>query len=148
MIRLEPTVQFSLAIEPQDFRKGIDGFCSLIKHQFDGLPNSGTTYVFINRARTMLRFLSYDGTGYWLMTKRISSGRFKGWPKTGSSVLSKASAKEISIIIKGANPYEPTSRPTTEKQPAGKDLHSAEAALSSASRISRGNPIGTSYHRH
>jgi transposase len=39
-------------------------------------PRSGTLFVFINRNKTMVRSLIYDGTGFWLMTKRLSKGRF------------------------------------------------------------------------
>jgi hypothetical protein len=33
-------------------------------------------FVFVNRPRTMLRILHYDGTGYWLATKRLSQSQW------------------------------------------------------------------------
>ena len=48
----------------------------------------------------MIRALSYDGTGFWLMTKRLSRGRFQGWP-TGEQAVSAASARELRLIMGG-----------------------------------------------
>jgi len=64
-------------------------------------PRDGSVIVFINRARTMIRALSYDGNGYWLMTKRLSKGRFSGWP-SGQRALSHTSARELRIILSAA----------------------------------------------
>ena len=46
----------------------------------------------------MIRALSYDGTGYWLMTKRLSKGRFTGWPSSDGA-LSLTSARELRQIL-------------------------------------------------
>lgn len=64
------------AINPADFRCGIDGFVAICRRQLAQDPRSGILFVFINRNKTMIRALSYDGTGFWLMTKRLSKGKF------------------------------------------------------------------------
>jgi len=38
---------------------------------------SGTVFVFRNRRRTAIKALVYDGQGFWLCHKRLSSGRFR-----------------------------------------------------------------------
>jgi len=48
----------------------------------------------------MIRALSYDVNGYWLMTKRLSRGKFTGWPD-GQRALSPTSARELRIILSG-----------------------------------------------
>lgn len=150
MIQLSASARFVLGVKPQDFRKGIDGLVSQVKHCLGSEPQSGDTFVFINRSKTMMRFLSYDGTGYWLMTKRLSAGRFKWWPADDASAISDATAKEISAMIKGANPHETSTRGTTENQPAKKPLPYQQTHIPSSSGFSRGNRIGTSCtgHRH
>ena len=85
MILLTHETTIRLGVAPADFRRGIDGFVALCKNELLQEPRDGCVFVFINKARTMIRALSYDGTGYWLMTKRISKGRFTGWP-TGQQV--------------------------------------------------------------
>ena len=80
MIFLTHQTPILLGVAPADFRKGIDGFVAVCEQTLALQPRDGTVFVFINRARTMIRALSYDGSGYWLMTKRLSKGRFAGWP--------------------------------------------------------------------
>jgi len=65
-------------------------------------PRDGTLYVFINRARTMIRALVYDQGGFWLMTKRLSAGRFTGWPVAGVAV-SGATACELRVLLAGGS---------------------------------------------
>ena len=101
MILLTHQTPILLGVAPADFRKGIDGFVALCTATLGSAPRDGTVLVFTNRARTMLRALSYDGNGYWLMTKRLSQGRFSGWP-TGDQPMTPASARQLRQLISGA----------------------------------------------
>lgn len=112
MILLTHESRIQLGVQPADFRKGVDGFVSLCKNQLLLEPRDGTIFVFINRARTMIRALSYDGTGYWLMTKRLSRGKFKHWP-AGQEALSAASARELRQIISGEQWQQHDAAPPT-----------------------------------
>jgi hypothetical protein len=63
-----------IATEPADFRVGIDGLAALCRSRLTHEPCCGILFVFINRNKTMIRTLAYDGIGFWLMTKRLSKG--------------------------------------------------------------------------
>lgn len=76
MIQLTPQMRLLVAVEPVDFRKGIDGLCAVCRQRLDLDPFSGTLFVFVNRSRQAIRLLAYDGQGYWLCHKRLSRGRF------------------------------------------------------------------------
>jgi transposase len=65
------------AIEPVDFRKGIDGLAAVCKQKLQKDPFSGVMFVFVNKSRQALRLLVYDGQGFWLCHKRLSSGRLR-----------------------------------------------------------------------
>lgn len=88
MIHLTASTAILIATHPADFRKGIDGLVALCQQGLQQNPRSGTLYVFINRAATMIRILVYDrqGSGYWLMTKRLSRGRYRGWPRREQAI--------------------------------------------------------------
>lgn len=86
MIHLTAETHILIAITPADFRQGIDGLAAVCRHRLLLDPRSGTVFVFINRNKTMVRALTYDGTGFWLMTKRLSKGKFQNWPISNKSI--------------------------------------------------------------
>jgi transposase len=98
MILLTHETRILLSVAPADFRRGIDGFVAVCQNTLALQPRDGSVIVFINRARTMIRALSYDVNGYWLMTKRLSRGKFTGWPD-GQRALSPTTARELRIIL-------------------------------------------------
>lgn len=101
MIHLTSDTQILLAIQPADFRCGIDGFAALCRRQLTQEPRNGTLFVFINRRRTMLRALCYDGTGFWLMSKRLSKGRFQDWPRSYQEPVAPLAAKQLKALLQG-----------------------------------------------
>ena len=105
MIHMTSSTRILLATQPADFRKGIDGFDALCRLALKEDSRSGTHFVFINRSRTMVRILSYDGTGFWLSSKRLCKGKFQGWPRQGETINA-MSAVKLGLLLQGA----PTSR--------------------------------------
>ena len=83
MIQLTPQMRILLAVEPADFRKGIDGLAQLCRQRLRDDPLSGALFVFANRRRKALKLLVYAGYGNTeIMGRRFRpKGRFRG--KTG-----------------------------------------------------------------
>lgn len=88
-----------LSSKPVDFRKGIDGLAGLCEHELKTNPRSGTLFVFISRDLTKVKILTYEGNGFWLITKRLSKGRFK-FPKLAEP-LSSYHAGELRKLLLG-----------------------------------------------
>ena len=101
MLQLSADTAILVATQPQDFRKGIDGFIAVCQGTLKQNPRADIRFVFINRNRTMVRVLAYDGTGFWLMTKRLSKGRFQGWPRSEQRVEPIA-ATRLRALLKGS----------------------------------------------
>ena len=80
MLQITPQLKILVAIDPADFRKGIDGLVQLCKQSLQQDPFTGAVFVFRNRRRTAIKALVYDGQGFWLCHKRLSTGRFPHWP--------------------------------------------------------------------
>ena len=112
MIRLTPSTTVMVAIAPIDFRRQIDGLAAHCRQALSSDPMSGAWFVFINRARTMIRVLVYDGTGFWLMTRRLSRGRFQGWPTAGGS-LSPMAARTLMQMLQAQGGPAPVAVDTT-----------------------------------
>ena len=81
MLQINATTRISLAIDPVDFRKGIDTLAAYCKRHMGLDPFSGKLFVFRNRSATAVKLLIYDGNGFWLCHKRFSKGKLQWWPK-------------------------------------------------------------------
>ncbi len=104
MIQITPHMRIMVAIEPADFRRGIDGLARLCKSELKADPFSGTLFVFRNRRETAIKILTYDSQGFWLCHKRLSSGRFRCWPKSQTKGVKFLEAHELQVLIFGGNP--------------------------------------------
>lgn len=103
MIQVTAHMRIWIAIEPADFRKGIDGLARVCREALSCDPFSGAVFVFRNRRATALKILVYDGQGFWLCQKRMSKGRFGWWPRESTTTVSLA-PHELHVLLSGGNP--------------------------------------------
>lgn len=105
MIQVTPQMRVLVAIEAVDFRKGIDGLTRVAREELKSDPFSGTVFVFRNRRGTAVKLLVYDGQGFWLCQKRLSTGRFNHWPSAtaasspAGSLARKLRAHELHVLL-------------------------------------------------
>lgn len=104
MIQITPQMRILVAVEPADFRKGIDGLARLCKEALKQDPFDGGVFVFRNRRRTALKVLVYDGQGFWMCHKRLSSGRFKWWPTEGTDAARTLASHQLLVLLSAGNP--------------------------------------------
>ena len=104
MIALTPQMRILEAVEPVDFRNGIDGLGGVCRRQLREDPLSGCVFVFRNRRGTALKILVYDGQGFWLCQKRLSQGRFRGWPQSAAEALREMEARELQLMLWNGDP--------------------------------------------
>lgn len=68
-----------LAVEPVDIRTRYDGLRALASSTCGLIRLAGALFVFTNKARDRIKLLHWDGTGVWVLAKRLEKGRFN-WP--------------------------------------------------------------------
>jgi transposase len=105
MLQITPQHRLLLAVEPVDFRKGICGLKALCKQKLSCDPFSGVIFAFTNRARTSVKLLVYDASGFWLCQKRFSQGRLAWWPNDKNETVS-LRASELQILLAQGNPIK------------------------------------------
>lgn len=105
MLSLTPTQPLFLAVQPCDFRKGIDSLAALCQQQCQQDPFSGTIFVFTNKNRTAIKALVYDGSGFWLFLKRFSAGKLKWWPATSEEAY-RLKPVELLILFNQGHPLQ------------------------------------------
>lgn len=110
MLQLTPQMRILVAIEPVDFRKGIDGLVRLCKDRLEEDPFAGTVFAFRNRRGTALKVLMYDGQGFWLCHKRLSENRFRWWPG-GRAGVCRLAAHQLLVLFSAGNPAATAAAP-------------------------------------
>jgi transposase len=106
VIQITPQMHVLVAVEPVDFRCGIDGMARLCRERLQADPFSGAVYVFRNRRGTAIKVLVYDSQGFWLCHKRLSVGKFGRWPaaaEVGAQATS-LRAHELTVLLAAGNP--------------------------------------------
>ena len=104
MIQITPQMRILVAVEAVDFRKGIDGLARVCQDHLNGDPFSGGLFMFRNRSGTSVKILVYDGRGFWLCQKRLSSGRFRVWPSSTDRASPALEAHEVQVLLAGGDP--------------------------------------------
>ena len=104
MIQITPQMRIMVAIEPADFRRGIDGLARMCNGVLQEDPFSGCVFVFRNRKATAIKILVFDGQGFWLLQKRLSNGKFGWWPSCKNGVSKTLAAHQLQVLLAAGNP--------------------------------------------
>jgi transposase len=110
VIQVTPQMRILVAVEPVDFRCGIDGLARVCDAVLTTDPFSGTVFVFRNRRGTAIKLLTYDTQGFWLAQKRLSRGRFRWWP-TSATATTALEAHQLQRLVMAGNPAAPDVAP-------------------------------------
>jgi transposase len=111
MIQITPHMRILVAVQPVDFRKGIDGLAALCRQVLSSDPLGGTLFVFCSRRRHAIKCLTYDGQGFWICQKRLSQGRFSGWPKADSGGSLRLDAYQLQLLLWNGDPAQANTAP-------------------------------------
>jgi transposase len=104
-----------LPLSRLNYRKGIDGLAGVCKNVLGSDPFSGYVFVFMNKKKTAIKILVYDGQGFWLCQKRLSSCRFCWWPDKRESALMRLLVHELQLVIWNGNPEYAQAAPMWKK---------------------------------
>ena len=119
MIQVTPQMRILVAVEPEDFRKGIDGLARVCREVLQRDPFSGCVFVFRNRRAKAIKILTYDGQGFWLCQKRMSKGRFRWWPQCSSALSKVLEAHQLPVLLSGGDACAAKGAPTFRRVDLG-----------------------------
>ena len=105
-----------LALEPCDMRMGFNGLATAATEKLSQALAPDALFVFINKRRTRVKLLCFDGTGTWLATKRLEKGSFS-WPgpsETGQRKITLA-PEALRLLLDGVDMRGARFRPWYER---------------------------------
>ncbi len=73
---LTHSVKVCLATRPCDLRKSFDTLSTVVREELREDPLSRKVFVFLNRGGDRIKLLYWDGSGLWILAKRLERGRF------------------------------------------------------------------------
>jgi len=100
MLAFPAAIRIYVAVEPVDMRKQYDGLWAAAQHHLGEDPKDGAVFCFTNRERTRLKLLYWDGTGVWVLAKRLEQGRFS-WPAPSDARAKLSLAPEALALLVG-----------------------------------------------
>lgn len=98
MLTFTGSLKVFVAVEPCDMRKGFNGLHAMASEQLGEDPRQGALFVFTNRRHNRIKILYFDGTGLWVMTKRLEEGTFS-WPKSVEPGTAKLSIRPEALAM-------------------------------------------------
>lgn len=105
MFGLNEQTQVFVRTGVTDGRLGIDGLRGLVGKAMCRDVLTGALYVFCNGRRNRVCCLLWDGSGFWLATKRVERATF-AWPRNDAQV-GQMSWAQLRLLLDG---FELTSR--------------------------------------
>jgi transposase len=117
MLSFSGSLKVFVAVEACDMRKGFNGLYAAVSERLGEDPRSGTLFAFSNRRHTRIKILYWDGTGLWVLTKRLEKGTFC-WPKAVEPGVSKfkLTPQALAMLTDGVDLRGARLRPWYERE--------------------------------
>ena len=77
LLSLPGHVQYYLFMGNADMRRTFEGLCGLVRNEMDQNPLDHQVYIFINKRRTQVKLLCWEGDGFCIFHKRLEAGTFE-----------------------------------------------------------------------
>jgi transposase len=116
MLHLSGSCSYYLYSGHTDMRKAFDGLSGLVKSQMSLDALSGSVFIFLNRRRTHIKLLLWEGDGFSIYYKRLEKGTFE-LPAAGAvkSSTIMMDARQLQLILQGVSLKNISFRPRLRK---------------------------------
>ena len=85
-----------------DFRKGVNGLCSLISSETGISLFEKNLFIFCNKKKDQLRIVYWDNSGFAMWLKRLEEEKF-AWPKRQEKMLFEINLTKLKWLLSGVN---------------------------------------------
>lgn len=116
MLHLSTACTYYLYSGITDMRKGFDGLCGITQSKMSLNALSGSVFIFMNRRRTQVKLLVWEGDGFAIYQKRLERGTYELPPAAGSSSTLVMDARQLQLILQGISLKKVVYRPRLGKR--------------------------------
>ena len=103
MLTLSEATCYYIYLYNTDMRKGFDSLCGIVSSEMRFDPLSSDVYVFINRRRTQIKLLHWEGDGFALYYKRLEQGTYELPQVQGNECCTSVSIGHLQNIFQGVS---------------------------------------------
>ena len=93
--------RFFLYALPTDMRKGFDALCGTVYNEMKLDPLNGDLYLFINRSRSHIKMLHWQGDGFAIFYKRLEKGTYEIPIAETNTTGVKITSEQLLFILQG-----------------------------------------------
>jgi len=101
MLHLSSTTRYYLYRSAADICKGFDSLSGLISSQMQRDALSGDIFIFLNRNRTHMKLLLFEGDGFALYYKRLEQGTYELPICSISDTTMAITSQQLQFILQG-----------------------------------------------
>ena len=94
----EKSRQYYLYDRPTDMRKSFNTLGTIVKHEMLLPLTSGAGFIFINRRKTHIKMLMWEGDGFSLYFKRLEQGTYEHPTNLESHVINH---EKLMLVLQG-----------------------------------------------
>ena len=117
MLTLSESTCYYIYLAYTDMRKGFDSLSGIVSSRMHFNPLSSDVYIFINRRRTQMKLLHWEGDGFALYYKRLEQGTYE-FPKTDKKECCiNVGIKHLEKIFQGVSVNQNRQRKRYQHQP-------------------------------
>lgn len=102
MLSLQSGNRYMLYQGWADARKSFDGLSGIVTNEMHLPLQTGDVFVFINRRRTHIKLLQWEGDGYGVYCKRLEEGTFE-MPAAGPGAHVLLTVRQLMLILQGVS---------------------------------------------
>ena len=115
MLHLGASCNYYLYSGFTDMRKGFDSLCGIVNSQMSLDALSGSIFIFMNRRRTQVKLLLWEGDGFAIYYKRLEKGTYELPVVNGPSSTHTLDARQLQLILQGISLKKIIYRPRLQK---------------------------------
>jgi transposase len=98
MLHLSASACYWFYNQPTDMRKGFDSLSGLVQQHMQLNVLSGGVFIFMNKKRSQVKLLLWEGDGLSLYYKRLERGVYE-WPPASEG--GRISVTQLQLILQG-----------------------------------------------